>query len=362
MNRAPVPELHRKHLFFLPNNLAPYQAARFNVLADLGLDFSVATIPWKQHFRPWEDGDSNIGFELFQYDSIARALADAKALRTSATCRTVSVYGYIPPFRKLLTSLAGSDIRRGIFIDTFQPQKRCLVKELYKSLFLRRSLDFMIVPGHRHVQYVKGLAPAVDTVVSPLCGAPVDIEPVDVSSRDYFICVARYSPEKNLLTLLDAFGRYRAQGGTKRLHLIGDGPQRPEIGARIQELGLGASVQMFEWMGAADIRRQMWAAFGLVQPSHFEPYGVSIAEGMECGLPLVVSARCGSLTTAAVEYVNALTFDPDDTDALAGCMMRLEKSPRLHADLCAGSRAIAGSVNLATSANALYWFMEESAG
>lgn len=362
MIRAPMLELHRKHLFFLPNNLAPYQAARFNVLADLGLDFAVATIPWKQHFRPWGDGDSSIGFELLQYESIARALADAKALRTSTTCRTVAVYGYISPFRRVLTSLAGSDIRRGIFVDAFQPQKRNLVKEFYKSLFLRRSLDFMIVPGHRHVQYVKGLAPAVDTVVAPLCGAPVDIEPGIVSSRDYFICVARYSPEKNLLTLLSAFGKYRTQGGTKRLHLIGDGPQRAQIAARIQELGLDTSVQMFEWMDAANIRRQMCAAFALVQPSHFEPYGVTIAEGMECGLPLVVSERCGSLTTAAVEYVNALTFNPNDKDGLADCLMRLEKSPRMHADLCAGSRAISKSVNLATSAKALYWFLEEAAG
>lgn len=357
-----VPELHRKHLFFLPNNMAPYQAARFNVLQDLGLDFSVATIPWKQHFRPWGDGNSSIGFELIQYDSTARALADAKALRTSATCRTLSVYGYIPPFRKLLASLAGSDIRRGIFVDTFEPQKRNPVKELYKSLFLRRSVEFIIVPGNRHVQYVNGLAPAVDTLVSPLCGSQVDVTPKDVSSRDYFICVARYSPEKNLHTLLDAFGRYRTQGGTKRLHLIGDGPQRAEIGARIQKLGLGTSVQMFEWMDAANIRRHMWAGFALVQPSHFEPYGVAIAEGMDCGLPLVVSRRCGSLATAALEYVNTLVFDPNDTDGLAGCLMRLERSPRLHSDLCAGSRAIAKSVNLTTSAQALYWFIEESAG
>ena len=54
-----------------------------------------------------------------------------------------------------------------------------------------------------------------------------------------------------------------------------------------------------------------------VLPSIYEPRGAVINEAMACGLPVVVTDRCGSLGDIVQEGDNAFVYPAGDADALA---------------------------------------------
>jgi glycosyltransferase involved in cell wall biosynthesis len=101
--------------------------------------------------------------------------------------------------------------------------------------------------------------------------------------------VSRLSVEKDIPTLMRAFGRLHAQRPQTRLLLLGEGPERAHLEALRAELGLNEVVQM---PGRVQHPRQ-WlqhaAAFGLA--SHYEGFGNVLIEALSCGVP-VVSTDC----------------------------------------------------------------------
>jgi glycosyltransferase involved in cell wall biosynthesis len=54
-----------------------------------------------------------------------------------------------------------------------------------------------------------------------------------------------------------------------------------------------------------------------VLPSLYEPRGTVINEAMACGLPVVVTDRCGSLGDVVLEGQNAFVYPAGDDAALA---------------------------------------------
>jgi glycosyltransferase involved in cell wall biosynthesis len=133
----------------------------------------------------------------------------------------------------------------------------------------------------------------------------------------YFLYVGRFAPEKNLPVLLRAYQRYRERHPDGwRLVMVGDGPQRAELQSLAAECGLADIV----WPGFKhfDELPHFYAFAGcLVLPSVMEPWGLVVNEAMACGLPVLVSRKCGCAADLVVEGANGYTFDPADIDALA---------------------------------------------
>jgi glycosyltransferase involved in cell wall biosynthesis len=139
----------------------------------------------------------------------------------------------------------------------------------------------------------------------------------------YFVSVGRFSEEKNLTRLLQAYRRYRdAEPDGWDLVIVGDGPQREEL------LGVARSLNLDDviWPGFVQINElPIYYALsdGFVLPSVSEPWGLVVNEAMACGLPVLVSDRCGSAPDLVVEGKNGYTFDPYSVDAIADRMLRL---------------------------------------
>ncbi|MDP9027180.1 MAG: CDP-glycerol glycerophosphotransferase family protein [Actinomycetota bacterium] len=137
------------------------------------------------------------------------------------------------------------------------------------------------------------------TVVDPETGVTSIPEWVDrvVSERDarWFITVGRLSPEKNQARLLDAFAIVHAGHPDTRLLLVGDGPLREELEARVRRLGLGDAVIMtgaisnpFALLAIADC---------FVLSSDYEGQPMVLLEAAVAGLP-IVTVRFGSVSDA----------------------------------------------------------------
>jgi glycosyltransferase involved in cell wall biosynthesis len=130
-------------------------------------------------------------------------------------------------------------------------------------------------------------------------------------------------PRKRHRDVLEALARLPQA----RWLVIGDGPERPTLAARAEELGLADRV---EWAGALAPREAMHElarCHAMAMPSVDEAFGVSYVEALACGLPAIGCAgepgpeELARLTRAMV------LVPPRDPEALAGALAELLPEP-----------------------------------
>ncbi len=103
------------------------------------------------------------------------------------------------------------------------------------------------------------------------------------------ISVSRLSAEKDIPTLLRAFGALHAQRPACRLLLAGEGPARAGLQALVGELGLDGSVALVGRIKAPRAWMRRAAVFALA--SEYEGFGNVLVEALASGCP-VVSTDC----------------------------------------------------------------------
>lgn len=112
------------------------------------------------------------------------------------------------------------------------------------------------------------------------------------SDRLVIGAISRLSPEKGVDRALRLVASLRAQFPTVELHLIGDGPQRPELAELAQRLGVAGAVKWYGWR--CDIRRFYEMMDLLLLPSHREGLPNTVLEAMAMGTP-VAATRVGGV-------------------------------------------------------------------
>ncbi len=138
----------------------------------------------------------------------------------------------------------------------------------------------------------------------------------------------RLSREKGMDTLLSA----ATQRGGMTFLIAGDGPLRPAL-AR-------SSPPNAKLLGRlADVRPLLAAADVFAVPSRREGQGMAALEAMAAGVPLV-AARVGGLADMLADGETALLVPPDDPDALAAALSRLQSDSRLRQKLVANALAL----------------------
>jgi glycosyltransferase involved in cell wall biosynthesis len=149
-----------------------------------------------------------------------------------------------------------------------------------------------------------------------------------VGQRPYFLACSRFSGKKNLVGLIRAYSEYRVRANKQNadvweLRLLGDGDERSRIQFEITSLGLDENVILHGATGYSELPRFYAHAGAFVHASTTEQWGLVVNEAMACGLPVLVSNRCGCAPDLVKEGVNGWTFDPLDEAALAGLLERI---------------------------------------
>ena len=151
----------------------------------------------------------------------------------------------------------------------------------------------------------------------------------------------RLSPEKGVVWLVRAFPAVIAACPDARLVLVGDGPQRTELAALAQTLGLKGAV-LFAGMQPHDtVISYMRAADLFVFPSLREVFGIALVEAMSCGLPIVASNVMG-IPSVVEDPANGRLVPPSDAAALAERVIYFLQAP--------GERAALAERNMAKAA------------
>jgi glycosyltransferase involved in cell wall biosynthesis len=151
-----------------------------------------------------------------------------------------------------------------------------------------------------------------------------EVKGVQLPER-YFLGVGRQVPKKNWLTLVDAYARYRrdAVGPAWDLVLVGDGPERPAIAARVSDRAI-PGVHLLPFLDPSKVPIAYANAGCLVLPSFYgETWGLVVNEAMASGLPVLVSEQCGCAQSLVNLGRNGWTFQPERVEELAILLGRL---------------------------------------
>jgi L-malate glycosyltransferase len=180
-----------------------------------------------------------------------------------------------------------------------------------------------------------GVAPA------SIVGNGVDLAAIRAARRAReaidLVFVGRLIDAKRVDLLIDAVGLLRDRDPRGRpLHcvIIGHGPERARLVARVAALGLDDSVQLPGSLPETQVFGLLKAASLLVLPSIREGFGITVAEAQACGtVPLVVrsptsgapdlvrdgidGAICNPTPAALADAIAALLADPDRLASMA---------------------------------------------
>jgi L-malate glycosyltransferase len=170
------------------------------------------------------------------------------------------------------------------------------------------------------------------------------------------LTVAHLIPEKGVDVLLRALALMRDK--QVELRVVGDGPEASRLARLAESLGLGSRV---EFLGLRnDVEQLLAQADVFVHPAVWqEAFGMTIAEAMTCGRP-VVASRVGAVPELIEHERSGLLFPAGSAQALAQALDRLAEDAELCERLGQQARARAESLfELHTSVrHHLDWFEE----
>lgn len=158
----------------------------------------------------------------------------------------------------------------------------------------------------------------------------------DESSGPVGLFVGRLVPYKGLDVLLDAL-----HGTDLRVVLVGGGPERPRLEARVAQLGLEHQVVFAGEIPDGELPSYYQAAAYVVLPSVTtqEMFGIVLLEAMAMERPLITTALTTGVREVNERDVTGLHVPAGDVDALRAALRRLASDEPLRRTMGAAGRA-----------------------
>ncbi len=151
--------------------------------------------------------------------------------------------------------------------------------------------------------------------------------------RPYILGIGRVVPQKGFDILIDAYARLvQRVPEAPDLIIAGDGPERENLVAQADALGLSARIHL---IGRADRPRAVSLFQGcelFVLPSRHEPQGIVSLEAMACAKP-VAAARVGGVPEIVLDGETGLLFPGENAPALAQTLEALLSDPERAAQM-----------------------------
>jgi len=135
-----------------------------------------------------------------------------------------------------------------------------------------------------------------------------------------FVCVARFSPQKNHELLLKAFAQGPASDRSAHLVLIGDGVLREQVKEQAKDLALNGQIHFLGLRN--DISDALRATDVFVLSSEWEGNPLSVMEAMASGLP-IVSTAVGGVPDLLANGREGFLVPPGDVTGFSGSMTYL---------------------------------------
>ncbi|MEZ4367147.1 MAG: glycosyltransferase [Kofleriaceae bacterium] len=172
---------------------------------------------------------------------------------------------------------------------------------------------------------------AVPNGVAPEFLAPAP----PVARRKVVVAAGRLADVKNYAVLVDAWAHVAPRFPDWRVEIHGTGPLEPTLAQQIARLGLTASVRL---CGHTSAMREVYRTSEIMaHPAKFEGFGLSAAEALASGCPVVAFADCAGIKEFVLDGTNGVMVDrAGGAPAFAAALARLIEDEPLRARLRAG--------------------------
>lgn len=333
-----------RKVVIIHNIIAPYKVALFNELSKLIPNMEVIFIAEREKRRDWNIDYTKINFRhtvLFKgsienINSFTIAKETWRALNKirpeiSIICDYSNIFGWSALF------WAKKNRNNLIFwlSSTFDDKKHTFLKNQLKRYFLKH-FSIGLAPGSRTKEYYKSMGVANSKILETGYGVDNDyfikqyeksiiertssLKELEISSKNNFIFIGRFAPEKNIINLLYSFLEVSKINSAWGLILLGDGPLKNEINTFISDNNLQNKILLPGFIQQEGIVQYLTASDVFVLPSLSEPWGLVVNEAMLCRLPVIVSTKCGCQPELVKEGVNGFSFDPNNQLKLTNLM------------------------------------------
>lgn len=217
----------------------------------------------------------------------------------------------------------------------------------YRTLFEKGDL-FTISSEFARQRLLRLGAPAERVVEWPM-GIDVDQFPFAERRRQEgeavrLLTVARLVEVKGLQVGIEAVARLVRSGKKVHYRIIGEGPLRTKLEARVRELGLEEVVSMPGAASHDQVKKELIRAHIFVLPGvtasdgAVETQGVVLLEAQATGLP-VVASNCGGIPESILPGKSGGLVPERDAGALADQLSRLIDSPERWPEMGRAGRA-----------------------
>jgi 1,2-diacylglycerol 3-alpha-glucosyltransferase len=315
-------------LALLFSHYLPYHNARVCALIhEKQVDVIPLQLYARDRYHNWRSGGP-LRPDTIGGDTRCRS-ADVERMLDSVNPNVVAICGYSESGMRAAARWAKRQRRPTVlmFESTRMDRRRFFAAEAAKAMWLRRYVSAVFTGGGAQRAYALTLGvPAsriidgYDVVDNNAFAPPSKALPLGAGERKRFLFVGRLVREKNIIGLCRSYEQYRDGGGTWSLRFVGDGPERhhaERLRTRFTDVGLAG------YLPASEVPAAYHGASALVLPSLSEPWGLVVNEAAAAGLPLVVSQRCGCVTSLISRGVNGFDVDPVRSGDVAKAMLKL---------------------------------------
>ena len=232
------------------------------------------------------------------------------------------------------------------------------IARTYQNWFYNRC-DVVIVPAKSAARYIDLKDKRIEVVSNGL-----DLKRYGREGRDEFrekhglgnspviLHGGRLSFEKRIDRVISAMPKVLEAVPDAKLLIVGKGPAKKSLDILVEKLGLHESVVFTGYLSDEDFPRAFAAADVLALNSPVETQSLIVLEAFATGVP-VVGADAGAIPDAVVPGENGFLFRTDDTDALAGYLIRVLSDKALRERLGQGALRTASEHSLEKSAEKL---------
>ncbi len=136
------------------------------------------------------------------------------------------------------------------------------------------------------------------------------------SEKPELLFWGRMEDEKGIPELLEAMKIVVKKIPDVKLILVGEGNRLEEYKQRVRKLGLVPRMIVPGWQSMEAIQKLTATASAAVFPSRIESFGLSVAEALGAGVP-VIASNAGALPEIVEDGVTGTLVSPRDPEALA---------------------------------------------
>lgn len=135
-----------------------------------------------------------------------------------------------------------------------------------------------------------------------------------------FAIIARLLRNKGHAVLLRAFAE-AFHGQPVRLLIGGDGPQRRRLEHLAAQLDVTGQIDFLGALTRQQVRETLWRSHAVISASRFETFGLTLAEAMACGRPVIATRSGGPESFVTPE--TGLLVPVNDVPALGRAMQQM---------------------------------------